>query len=281
VLAALSLATQTAWADRAEDKQTCIAAYEKAQHLRNDAKLRAAREQLLVCSRPECPALVRQDCSQWMTEVNAALPSVVIAGRDTQGHDVLAVRVSIDGAVVVEQLDGKPINVDPGVHKFRYETSGMPAVDEQVLVREGERNRPLTVTFTSPNATKPDPIKPPGDDGGADKPSSPVLPVVLIGVGVVALGAALFFDLKANGDARTLRDVCAPNCRQDDVDGVQTKYVAAGVSLGIGIVGVGVGTALFLLRGSGSASTKTQASTWTFDVKPTPGGGAAAIGVRF
>src|SRR5262249_42485296 len=124
-----------------------VSAYEKAQQLRGEAKLRAARDQLLVCSRPECPALVRQDCSQWMGEVQHALPSVVIAARDGTGHDVLAVRVSIDGVVVTETLDGKPIAVDPGPHKFKYETAGSAPIEEQVLVREGERNRPLTASF--------------------------------------------------------------------------------------------------------------------------------------
>jgi len=284
-LAALLAAPASA---RADEKQACVAAYEKAQQLRMDAKLRAAKEQLVVCSRPECPVIIRQDCVQWMGEVNASMPSVVIAARDTAGHDVLDVRVTVDGVVVSEQLDGKPIAIDPGPHKLRYVTRGKPPVDEQILVREGERNRPLTVTFapsagapttgtTSPPA--PHAEAPAQADEAASKGSSPVVPIVLIGIGAVALGAALFFDLKGNGDAQTLRDVCAPNCKQADVDGVQAKYVAAGVSLGVGIVGVGVGVTMLLLQSSGTK--KAAAQGWTFDVAPTKGGATGGLRAVF
>lgn len=274
-------------AARADEKQTCVAAHEKAQRLRIDAKLRAAKEQLVVCSRPECPVIIRQDCAQWMAEVNASLPSIVIAARDTSGHDVLAVRVTIDGVTVAEQLDGKPIAVDPGPHKLRYQTSGKPAVEEQILVREGERNRPMTVTFapsapatpsTTPSTPRADGAAT-ADEEPAAKGGSPVLPILFIGVGAVALGAALFFDLKGNGDARTLRDVCAPNCKQEDVDGVQTKYVAAGVSLGVGIVAVGIGVTMLLL--SPAAPKRATAGAFTFDVAPTRGGATAALGAAF
>jgi hypothetical protein len=271
VFAALFALTGTA---HGQDKQACVGAYEKSQQLRSDAKLRAAREQLLVCSRPECPALIRQDCSQWMGEVQNAIPSVVIAGRDGSGHDVLAVRVSIDGAIVAESLDGKPILIDPGPHTFKYEAARRPPIEEQVLVREGERNRPITVSFARPDEQDK------GDratETAPEKPGPPIVAYTLIGLGAVALGAALYFDLKANGDARTLRDACAPTCNQSDVDSVKTNYVVAGVSLGVGIVGVGVGTVLLLAR----PSAKTSASTWRFDLTPTRDGAAASVGATF
>src|SRR5262245_34160024 len=79
------------------DKKTCIASSESGQKLRHDGKLRAAREQLLVCARPECPAVIRQDCAQFLNEVASSTPSVVIAARDTNGKETLAVKVTIDG----------------------------------------------------------------------------------------------------------------------------------------------------------------------------------------
>ncbi len=284
---AIVVASPIARADEKRDqKDACVAAYEKAQQLRMDAKLRAAKEQLVVCSRPECPVIVRQDCAQWMGEVSASLPSVVVAARDTGGHDVIDVRVTLDGVVVAERLDGKPIAVDPGPHKLRYETRGKPPVEEQVLVREGERNRPLNVTFApAPGTATPASARDARTDATAardtppETPSSPVFPIVLVGVGAVALGAALFFDLKGNGDARTLRDVCAPNCRQPEVDAVQAKYTAALVSLGVGVVAVGVGVTMLLLRPA--APQKTSARGWTFDVAPARGGATAVVGASF
>src|SRR5262245_56106628 len=72
-------------------KVTCAQAYETAQRLREGHRLREAREQLLVCARPECPALLRRDCAPWLGEVEAVLPSIVVVARTADGqkeHDV-------------------------------------------------------------------------------------------------------------------------------------------------------------------------------------------------
>src|SRR5262249_35423111 len=54
---AFLLATPSAGAD---DKKACADAYVKAQRLRQDAKLRAARDQLLICAMDSCPSSLRQ-----------------------------------------------------------------------------------------------------------------------------------------------------------------------------------------------------------------------------
>src|SRR5271156_3625369 len=66
---------------RADEKAACIAASEDAQQLKLDGKLTLARARLLGCARAECPAIVRQDCAQWIAEVDAALPTVVLGAR--------------------------------------------------------------------------------------------------------------------------------------------------------------------------------------------------------
>jgi type II secretory pathway pseudopilin PulG len=252
----------TTSAARADEKQVCLSAFDSAQQLRIDGKLRSAREQLASCARTECPPLVRQDCGRWLNEVMGSLPSMVFGARDASGRDLLAVRVSIDGALVSETLDGKPVLVDPGVHKFRFETPGSSAVEQQVLIRAGEKSRVLTIDFSpksvgSPkNSARVDPVprKP-----EAVTPSPPVPAYVVGGVGVLALGAALFFDLNGHADASALRATCAPSCAQSDVDRVQLKYIVAGASLGIGVVALGVATYLFFSHSSDGprASTST------------------------
>ena len=52
--------------------------------------------------------------------------SVVPAAKDKKGRDIVDVKVSIDGKVVTETLDGKALPVDPGVHTFRFETKNAP-----------------------------------------------------------------------------------------------------------------------------------------------------------
>ncbi|XXY50055.1 hypothetical protein WME91_02750 [Sorangium sp. So ce269] len=156
--AALSLAGADARAQ--PSKRACAAAYERAQGLRRDGKLIAAREALIACSQPTCPAAAVADCGPWLAEVEKSLPSVVIAARDAGGRERLDVRVLVDGRLLAAALDGKALPVDPGPHTFRYEPAGGPAVEERVLIREGEKNRAITVILGAPTAGGPSSARP-------------------------------------------------------------------------------------------------------------------------
>lgn len=265
----------------ADEKAVCVAASEKAQQLKSSGKLVEAREQLSVCGRAECPKLIQQDCTQWMAEVLANLPSVVPGAKDKKSRDLVDVRLTIDGKLATESLDGKPIVLDPGVHVFHFETKGGTPIDEQVVVKPGEKNRIVSVTFTSPDegpaATGP------GPGAGAPRPdetsSGPPIGAFLVGgVGLLTLGAALIIDLGANSDARNLRDTCAPKCDQADVDDVQKKYTIAGVTAGIGGALVVTGVVLFILHGkSGSKSGSNSPSkhgAQRLSLQPSRGGAA-------
>ncbi|XXT24056.1 hypothetical protein WME94_21185 [Sorangium sp. So ce429] len=156
--AALSLVAVEARAQ--PSKRACAAAYERAQGLRRDGKLIAAREALIACSQPTCPAAAVADCGPWLAEVEKSLPSVVIAARDAGGRERLDVRVLVDGRLLAAALDGKALPVDPGPHTFRYEPAGGPAVEERVLIREGEKNRAITVILGAPPAGGPSSPRP-------------------------------------------------------------------------------------------------------------------------
>jgi len=270
----------------ADDKQVCVAASEKGQQLRSSGKLVEAREQFNLCGRTECPKLIQQDCTQWMSEVLASLPSVVPGAKDRKGRDIVEARLTIDGKVVTETLDGKPIVVDPGVHSFVFEArgaaavGGAPAVKEQVVVKPGEKNRIVSVTFAT------------GDDGSAGagagtgttvppdeaaKSSPPIAAYVVGALGVVALGAAGVMGLLANADARDLRDTCAPNCKQSDVDSIQTRYTIGAVTAGVGGVLLITGIVLFIVHGSGSSRTGSSAPALPLLLQPVAGGSAALL----
>ncbi|MGK3983752.1 hypothetical protein WME99_11990 [Sorangium sp. So ce136] len=174
--AALSLAGASARAQ--PSKRACAAAYERAQGLRRDGKLIAAREALIACSQPTCPAAAVADCGPWLAEVEKSLPSVVIAAREAGGRERLDVRVLVDGRLLAAALDGKALPVDPGPHTFRYEPAGGPAVEERVLIREGEKNRAITVILGAPPAggpSSPRPIVAPAAPGAppSNAPSAP------------------------------------------------------------------------------------------------------------
>ncbi len=65
VLAALASPAMAADGVGAE----CARSAEKAQTLRDAAKLVEAREQLLVCARDVCPRAVTSDCLGWIHDV--------------------------------------------------------------------------------------------------------------------------------------------------------------------------------------------------------------------
>lgn len=253
VCAAMLVATPRASAD---DRKVCIAASEKAQQLRNEGKLLEARDELATCQRPVCPKLVQQDCAQWTSDVLKLLPSIVPSAKDRKGRDLVDVKVSIDGKLVTDKLDGKPVDVDPGVHQVRFEAPGSPAVEERVVARQGEQSRIVTVTL---GAATPDPWTPtPKPETG--KSSPPVLAYILGGVGIAALGTALVIDLGANSDARTLKETCSPRCEQSQVDDVEQKYLIAGITAGVGGALLIGGLVLFFTHGGKDA--KPTATTW-------------------
>lgn len=241
----------------ADDKQACVAASEKAQQLRSTGKLGEARDQLNICGRPECPKLVQQDCTQWMSELLASLPSVVPGAKDRKGRDIVDARLSVDGKVVAEMLDGKPIVIDPGVHTFLFESKGLPSVKEQVVVKPGEKNRIVSVTFATAEDAAPKAATPAATDTSSES-SPPIAAYVLGGLGIAALGAALYFDLAAGGDAHDLRTSCSPNCAQSDVDDVKTKYTIAGVTAGVGGALLITGVVLYFVHGKGSKTGMTR-----------------------
>jgi hypothetical protein len=254
-----------------EEKDACFRAVDSGQQLRTNRKLVAAKDQFIVCARPVCPGPVKKDCAQWLAEVEATLPSVVLGAKDAHGGDILDVGVSVDNAPLLQKLDGSSIPVDPGPHVFHFEWRGHGSVDQQTLIREGERNRLITVTF---------PASLPVSQVSSSENASPTHPVpvgVWVFGGLAIAGGAAFAGLAASGqsDANNLRSTCAPDCSSSSVDSAKTKIILANVSLGVGIASLGVATVWFLLsRGS-------KGETATVSVVPSLGGGRASFALTF
>ena len=122
-------------------KQRCVADNEEAQNLRRSGHFAAASKRLDRCADPACPAVVRDDCSRLLDEIERAQPSFVFDVRDPSGIDIIGVRILVDGTLLTDHLDGRPLKVDPGVHEFTFDVPGQPTVTERLLVREGEAGR--------------------------------------------------------------------------------------------------------------------------------------------
>lgn len=215
------------------DKAACADAYTAGQELRLERHYTRARKALLACAQPTCPAFMQTECTRWLSEVEAAQSSIVVVVRDDAGHDVKPSRVVVDGEDVREPLDGRALAVDPGEHVVEVHTPDATR-SERVLVREGEKRRPLAFTVAAaPPAAAPPPVK---IEPRASRRPIPTLGWILGGTSALALAsfagfATAGFVMQSDRDA-----TCSPHCPQADVDAVKRRYLVADISLGVAVL---------------------------------------------
>jgi hypothetical protein len=247
----------------AADRDDCFNAAEATQKLKGEKKLSAAREQVLVCSRDVCPGVVRADCAKWLTEIDAAMPTVVIRARDESGHDLIEVRVLVDGVEVKPKLDGIAIPLDPGQHKLRYEPAGKPAVEDTILAVENEKGRVLRVDLRGGGqpATPPPIATPPRPTTRAG--ASPA-PWIIGGAGVASLVVFGVLEIVAQGEYSDLKNGCGAtrSCTDSQVSGTQTKFVAAGITMGLGIAALAVAIPWLIVGATKKSEAKVAAAYW-------------------
>src|SRR5262245_33114240 len=118
MLATLVFVAAPVRADQSVDAKQCVAGYDAGQRARKDGDLLRARKSLLICAQPSCPEIVHTDCTEWVRELDAEIPTITVSARWSDGEDIASVRVLIDGAVVARELDGKSIPINPGKHQI-------------------------------------------------------------------------------------------------------------------------------------------------------------------
>jgi hypothetical protein len=281
---------QMARADGVDTKKSCVSSFERAQRLRASTRLRDSREALIECSKEACPNLIRRDCTQWMGEVLASLPSVVFGAQDAEGKDVAAVRVSVDGVVVQERLEGKAIPLDPGLHVVRYELADGTMLEDKVLVREGEKNRALMARFSRSSsgqaATLPTtPLSPslePGPDGSPrSSPTNLIVAIASGALGLGALGASLAFDVTGTSEAHALPCATARDCTDSQIEPARQKYEYADILLGVGAAAVALGVVVLAVRPFHAGEAAKTGSSLQIDASFARGGGAAWLRLAF
>jgi hypothetical protein len=145
-------------------KEQCIEANGQGQELRHGNKLSAARAQLLRCADPSCPALVRDDCTKRLDEVERMQPTIVFVAKDGAGQDLTAVKVTVDGEPLTDKLDGSELRVDPGAHTFTFAVQGLKPVNKTLVLAPGEKDRRESIVVGAPAA-------PAGAPGAASAPA--------------------------------------------------------------------------------------------------------------
>ena len=219
-------------------KAECLSRYEEAQVARRERRLLDSRAALRICSRVSCPAAIRADCVDWLEQVAHSLPSVVVTAR-ARGADVLAVKVFVDGKLATEKLTGFALEVDPGLHKFRFESPPWPVIERDVLASEGAKQRPIEVEFAPPLPSPMLSAQPEAKPFRLERSD-----YVFGGLSLAGFGALAYFGGTALYDAHQLRTTCKPFCDHEDVQAVQTKLILADIGLAVGVVALAVG--LFL-----------------------------------
>jgi len=216
-------------------KEECLTRYQEAQVARRERRLLDSRAALRICSRASCPAAVRADCVDWLDQVAHSLPSVVVTAR-ARGADVFAVKVVIDGKLATEKLTGFALEVDPGLHKFRFESPPWPVMEREVLASEGVKQRPIEVEFAPPLPSAILSTQPEAKPFRLQRSD-----YVFGGISLAGFATLAYFGGTGLYDAHQLRTGCKSFCEHADVQAVETKLIVADIGLAVGIVALAVG----------------------------------------
>ena len=213
VIFAVSIVGSFSSAAFADAKTECISAADQGQSARDDGRYRTARDSFTTCARSVCPKPVAASCTKWSREIDEAMPTVVLSAKDASGGDVSQARVTFDGKELTTTLDGKPVEVDPGAHKLHFEREGSDPIDQNVVIKAGEKLRAINVTFHA-TQTETVVVQPKVESKGIGNGAKIATTVVL---GVLAVGGfvtGVSFGVASQGDAgnaQTIRNTMPSN----------------------------------------------------------------------
>jgi hypothetical protein len=235
---------------RAETPRACVEAVERGQSLRDKVKLREAKAAFLSCAASSCPEVIQRDCAQWVSEVDARIPTVIVTATDAAGHDVVYVRLLVDGVLFTDRLDGIAVPIDPGIHVFRFEPEGSPPFEQTVVLREAEKfqKQHFVLPAAAPKSKVAVMVAPVPEKDAITAPSPSAWKTGTIVSGSITGAAALSFAtfaLVGFIDVHDLNDSCSPSCPRSSVDRANHELMAADVSLGIGVAALAVTTFLY------------------------------------
>jgi hypothetical protein len=255
-------------------KQECAAANETAQDMRRTGKLREARTQLAMCTAATCPGAIREDCAQRLKDVEAALPTVIFEATNAAGHDLSAVRVTVDGEPLVQKLEGTAIVLNPGEHRLTFEAEGLRKSEDTIVLREGEKDRRVRIVLQSPTAPRKE--SEPAEATEASH-TQRALAISLGAAGVAGLIVGGVFGLLAKSTYdNALQNECGGNsigCNAQGAQDGRTAHSQATVST-VAFIGGGV------LLGGGVVLYLTAPKSGSVAVSPEVGSGGAGLAVR-
>ncbi|MET0390528.1 MAG: hypothetical protein ABW321_31440 [Polyangiales bacterium] len=250
--AALCIAASTAAQAPGEvNLKSCVVAANESQQDRDDGRLREARRKMVLCASDACPANLRKDCREWLADVDARLPTIVVRVVDEAERDRTDVTVRLDGVPIA--LDGRAVPLNPGQHVIEVEAEGAEPIHQVLLAAEREIARIIRIRLQPTAAHEQGPellSRSVSTDERTTAPPSatpestfrvPTAAWVLGGVGVAALGAFAYFGISASNEHDTLAQRCGPLCSRDDTRNGRAEALVADFSLGVGLAALAGG----------------------------------------
>jgi hypothetical protein len=288
----------------AKGEKACLTTFKNGQRLEEQGRLRDAQLQYQSCVQASCGAFIKQQCSLRYSQLENDIPSVVPVALDESGNPVADVKVSVDGQPLAAKIDGRSLQVDPGLHEFSFQTPRGALSTQKILIMQGQRNRPISVELsgstakaTTPSTTPlqravlvdsrpaventagvtvdPDPLD---NDDPDVRPArrTRVAPWILGGVGLAGVGGYALLTFWGRKDNQLLGD-CTPACPQSGLDRVKRLYLLANISLGVGAAALVGATYLFIRSRSASHEVAAKPASYAVDVQPVPSGAVASL----
>jgi hypothetical protein len=234
VAAAVALASWTGAAAARAD--ICSDAFTQSAQLSRAGKLVEARAALRVCAADSCPATMKPLCVHDLESLEPRISSVVVRAREPgTGHDLVDVRVRVDGALLEDSLDGKARDVDPGVHTFRFERTAAAPVEQQIVIVEGEKARPVDVQWQAESSSVATPRR------------RPIPWSVWLTGGLTVASAAVWAIAGIDGNLAGCKGL-SQGCSRPQIQGTETAFNVADVAGGTTIALAALTTVLVLTR---------------------------------
>jgi hypothetical protein len=170
--------------------------------------------------------------------------AVVLEAKDEGSMNLAAARATIDGAQVVDPLDGEAIPVTPGTHRARFEAAGFRGIETTFVVAEGQKLRVVVFLSAAPKASElvvaaPAPRDEPARVGGRQR----ILGLALAGAGLAGLVVGAVWSLRSKStydDALSSECGGDPNrCSAQGIADGQTAHRQATIAT-VGFVAAGV-----------------------------------------
>lgn len=259
--AALSLAGPSV--AHADDTETCLAAFQNAQALRDAGDLLGERDQLTICAADSCSDVLRRKCVEWTPINAAAIPSVTIVTVDGEGRPIQGAAVQLDGDRLSDPSAKRELN--PGTYTVTATSEGHLPAEVELVLEKGQRDREVKITLESlpPEPGPPPPISAPEPGAprpGVTEPAGVTEPVpelatpasryaayISFGVAGATLIAGSALGIYTLVRADDLETECASDigCPQSDIDATErtgdaatAMFVISGAAalLGIGLL---------------------------------------------